>query len=405
MTIRDPKRGKYFEFEFWVNNQRYSGTFNGKKGRAIAKNKREATTFEALELHKVLNGSYHNEHELEALKDFSTFVDKVYLPFAKENHTGYSHDLYRTQVLKDFFGGKRFDEITMMNVIKYINDRLESTTVRVEAVVDGAKVYRKRSPTTVNKELTLLSSIFRMAKKERVAKSNPCEDVPRSVRKKIPARYRRNRYLSWSEEVELFKSGLIGQRDHLRPLVRLAIWTGMRRGELLRLEINHVNLSKTSRTFTVKGERIVLESNWLLIEKTKNGKPRRIPMSKTVRNTLQILCSDVTSDGYVFGNPTTGSHVKDIKHGFRGACVAAGIEDLTFHDLRHTWSTRAAECGVTETVRRDILGHSSSTMTGDYTHSTPESQIAAMELVGTYGDRILDKISTKRRLRKVGSST
>jgi hypothetical protein len=84
MTIRDPKRGKYFEYEFWVNNQRYSGTFNGKKGRLIAKDKREARTLEALEIQKVLNDTYHNQIELEGLKDFPTFVDKVYLPFAKE---------------------------------------------------------------------------------------------------------------------------------------------------------------------------------------------------------------------------------------------------------------------------------------------------------------------------------
>ena len=110
----------------------------------------------------------------------------------------------------------------------------------------------------------------------------------------------------------------------------------MRRGELLRLEVKHVNLGKTQRTFTVKGERIVLEPNWLLIEKTKNGKPRCIPVSQPVRNMLQVLCAVATSDGFIFGNPMTGSHVKDIKHGFRGACEAADIQDLTFHDLRHT---------------------------------------------------------------------
>ena len=42
---------------------------------------------------------------------------------------------------------------------------------------------------------------------------------------------------------------------------------------MLRLEVNHINLSKTQRTLRVKGERIVLASDWLLIEKTKNGKP------------------------------------------------------------------------------------------------------------------------------------
>jgi integrase len=399
MTVR--KRGKYCSYEFWVDNERYSGTFNGKDGRPIVTDKREARISEAIELRKVLDGTYHSEHDREELKDFSTFVDKVYLPFANENHSGYGHDVYRTDVLKEFFGGKRFDEITMMSVVKYVNDGLDSTTVHVEAVVNGKKVYRKRSPTTVNKELTLLSSIFRMAKREKVAINNPCEDLPRSVRKKIPARYRRNRFLAWEEEKKLFGSGLVGRREHLRPLVQLAIWTGMRRGELLSLKSEHVNLGKAPLTFRIKGERIVLEPNWLLMEKTKNGKPRSIPLSRSVRHILETLCSDVTSDGYVFGNPMTGSHVKDIKHGFRGACDEAGIEDLTFHDLRHTWSTRAAECGVTETVRRDILGHSSSTMTGDYTHSTHESQMAAMEVVSSYESRILDKSSTKKRINEL----
>jgi hypothetical protein len=62
---------------------------------------------------------------------------------------------------------------------------------------------------------------------------------------------------------------------------------------------------------------------------------------------------------------------------------------------------------VTETVRRDILGHSSSTMTGDYTHSTSESQMEAMELVASYKSRKmagLDKISTKRRSRALAAA-
>ena len=41
----------------------------------------------------------------------------------------------------------------------------------------------------------------------------------------------------------------------------------------------------------------------------------------------------------------TGSHVKDIKQAFHGACHEASISDLTFHDLRHIWSMRAAVFG------------------------------------------------------------
>lgn len=63
--------------------------------------------------------------------------------------------------------------------------------------------------------------------------------------------------------------------------------------------------------------------------------------------------------------------------------------DLRFHDLRHEWSSRAADCGVPEHVRRDILGHSAGSMTGDYTHASPEAMEEAMELVAGFKPRRL----------------
>ncbi len=75
------------------------------------------------------------------------------------------------------------------------------------------------------------------------------------------------------------------------------------------------------------------------------------------------------------------------------ACRDAGIGNLTFHDLRHTWSTRAAECGVPESVRRDVLGHSATTMTGFYTHSSPQ----AMELVADYSREKTFSLTAKSR--------
>ena len=71
--------------------------------------------------------------------------------------------------------------------------------------------------------------------------------------------------------------------------------------------------------------------------------------------------------------------------------------NLTFHDLRHTWSTRAAECGVPESVRRDILGHSASTMTGSYTHSSPQAMELAMEVVADYSREKIFSLTAKSR--------
>jgi integrase len=112
---------------------------------------------------------------------------------------------------------------------------------------------------------------------------------------------------------------------------------------------------------------------------------------------LAGLYEDETRGEFVFQNSHTGLSIGDIKTGFASARREAGISNLTFHDLRHTWATRAAECGVPESVRRDILGHSSPTVTGDYTHSSPEAMEQAMELVADYSREKIFSLTAKSR--------
>jgi hypothetical protein len=132
MYIR--KRGQFYHFEFFVNGKRYAGSFNGKNDSHFANDKREARELAYQERRKVLDGTYRQDMEREELKDFATFVDKIYLPFAREHHSSPAHDGFRCEVLKEYFKGKRFDEITMMMVVKFINQRLSSETVRKEVL-------------------------------------------------------------------------------------------------------------------------------------------------------------------------------------------------------------------------------------------------------------------------------
>jgi integrase len=141
------------------------------------------------------------------------------------------------------------------------------------------------------------------------------------------------------------------------------------------------------------------------IEKTKNGKPRAIPMSQRVQAILKMLCEDATTGEYIFTSIKTRTRINDMKKGFVSACREAGIVNLTFHDLRHTWSSRAAEMGVPEHVRRDILGHSSTNMTGDYTHASPEEMERAMELVASYNGQRLKSSAKSRQNRVPAAST
>jgi integrase len=392
------KRGQFWHYEFFVNGKRYSGSFNGKDGSSIAGDKKEAPELAFKERRKVLDGTYRDGAEREELKRFSAFVDKVFLPFARENHSSSDHDEFRCEMLKEHFKEKSFDEITVMTVVRFINQRLDSETVRKRVLEDGTAVSCKRSPTTVNKEVTLLSSIFRMAMREKVATSNPCDELPKSVRGKIPARRKRSRRLSSEEEKALFGAGFVGRREHLRPVSEVALCTGMRKGELFRLRRQDLNFGPVTFTRVIKGEVWEVRPGWVLIEESKNGRPRVLPMSRRVRDIVRRLCEDVTTGEYVFRSIRTGERINDIKKGFVSACRAAGLGNLTFHDLRHTWSSRAAEMGVPEHVRRDILGHSPNSMTGDYTHASPEEMERAMELVASYDGRGcsgLGKISAK----------
>lgn len=391
------KRGKYYHFEIWLDGERKAfGAFNGKDGLPLARDKREAMDFEGQIRQEVIAGTYRRGEDREGLKYFAAFVDKVYLPFAREHHASPAHDEFRCAMLKAYFAGRRLDQITTMLVERFINDRLGTDTVRVEKLPDGRKVARRRAPTTVHKEVVLLSSIFNMARHERIVAENPCDFIRKSVRKKIPARVIRNRYLTLEEESRLFEI-LTGRREHITTAVRLALLTGMRRGELLALRWEHVNLGRGTRTFVIGGENWELSPGWLLIERSKNGRPRALPLSGKAQGVLRLLFDDETRGEYVFQNERTGGNISNIKTGFTGACRDAGIDNLTFHDLRHTWSTRAAECGVPDSVRRDILGHSPVTMTDSYTHSSPAAMERAMELVADYSREKIFSLTAKSR--------
>ncbi len=367
-------------YSFMIRRVRYFGSI------PEARTKAEALKVEAKKRLEVYDGRYGNE---PGIKDFCEFVDDVYMDYAKSNKATWKHDEFRCEVLKEYFKGMRFRDITPRSVEKFILTRLDSDT----------RSKTKRSPVTVHKEFSLLSSIFNIAIKEDAAASNPCVKISKKVRERIPARNKRDRFMSLEEEQKLFAKGLVGKCERLRPAVTLGIHLGARLGELMAIKRDEVNLSENSFFVILrsKGQDVKVEvrPNHVLIPKSKNGKPRTIPLSSVAKDIFASLLSDESTSEYVFANPDTNKPYTDIGKLFAKACADAGIEDLTFHDLRHTFASRLREAGVDAITRRDLLGHSTVQMSDDYTHSSTESRLRAVQSIADHRKQDYSKITTK----------
>jgi integrase len=135
---------------------------------------------------------------------------------------------------------------------------------------------------------------------------------------------------------------------YLRPLITLAIETGMRRGELR--SIRWKDVDQTART--------------IRILKTKNGHPRTIPLTPKA---IEILASLERKDERVF--PVTPNAVRLAWERLR---KRAGLEDLRLHDLRHEAVSRFFEYGLTVPEVALISGHHDPRMLSRYTHLRPE---------------------------------
>ncbi|MHB1287111.1 MAG: site-specific integrase, partial [Leptospirales bacterium] len=195
-------------------------------------------------------------------------------------------------------------------------------------------------PQSVNHDLSLLSRLFNVAIKEwgiALPMGNPVRQIrmPR-----LPSG--RERRVFFSEELE--KVTTASGVKEFGDLLRFAVETGMRRGEIASMKWKHLDLKK----------RIIR------IPETKNGTPRAVPLS---REALRIL-SDLPRriDGSVWGFSTDW-----LSHHFADSCKKAGIEDLHFHDLRHEATSRFLERGFDSMKVAAITGHKTLQMLKRYT--------------------------------------
>jgi integrase len=140
--------------------------------------------------------------------------------------------------------------------------------------------------------------------------------------------------------------------QHTRSILATAFYTGMRRGEILNLTWDKVDL---------KNRVIRLEST-----DTKDREPRRVPICNVLYEILRNIPRAI-HDSHVF--LYRGKPIRDLRAALKRALKDAGLQygrsskdGLVFHDLRHTFNTNMRKAGIPESVIMEITGHSTREM-------------------------------------------
>ena len=138
---------------------------------------------------------------------------------------------------------------------------------------------------------------------------------------------------------------------------------------------------RKSEILNLRWKQVDLKKNLIKVEDTKSGKSRYININSELSCLLPGLKTKNKESEFVFSNPETAKPYVDLKRAFKTACERAGIRELRFHDLRHTFASRLVEGGVDLITVRDLLGHSTVKVTERYTHSNQKLRKEAVEVL------------------------
>lgn len=198
-----------------------------------------------------------------------------------------------------------------------------------------------KHPTTANRIIELVRAIFNhAAAAELYAGSNPAAQPKR--RKMKFREQSRERFLQPSELPRFLKCLKESKNQDLQDFLVIALWTGVRRGNIL----------------SMRKQNVSLEDNRWTIPKPKNKKPYTVPLVPEVKQVLARRFARLDGSEWVFpSSKSVSGHLVDLKKGWDEFRKKAGIENVTAHDLRRTFGSFQAATGASLSVIGKSLGH------------------------------------------------
>jgi integrase len=328
----------------------------------LAGHKSQSKTFDSRNLAVAWSRSVEGSPQLSTLSfelpTLAELIDRFLGRFTGKNHSMPGH----LRLWKEELGNYRLNEIDpfMIN--------------RVTAVL-----AIKRVPKTVGHYMSSLSSLFNFFFAGKHIEANDQDelkllvqahqDMLMTLRKtgfsnpvidpmttKYTQSNKREVFLSDKEQKQLLDACKHSHWSKLYLMVLIALTTGARKGEILNMRWSDVNF--TERT--------------IHLEKTKNGKPRKLPITVAVIEELTRFRE--VGEGLIF--PATFTKDKqgsvnrpfDPKKAWIKALERSGVGEIRFHDLRHTCASTLVRNGRTLIEVGRLLGHSSTQMTERYSH-------------------------------------
>ena len=254
--------------------------------------------------------------------------------------------------------------------VEYVRTRLGHVPVSAITAKDVEATYedlkgrrigkgdeaRPLAVATINRYMKLLHAVLRLWVKRGLLLTSPAASLELARENNA-----RNRCLSADEESRLVKALPVW----LRPLIVVAMHTGMRRGELLALRWDDVDLA----------------SGQLHIRRDKAGDGRWVALNSEALDALRTAKRRSIVSPLVFCTPEGHSLGTNFKRYWQPAVKAAGLADFRFHDLRHTFASRLVARGVSSYIVQQAGGWRTASMMARYAHLDPATIRAAVELL------------------------
>jgi integrase len=322
------RRGNTYWIDYFYRGRRI-------RESAETSNKKLAEDILAKRKVQIAEGKFLDVIKQEKIK-FEDFADE-YLRMHSIQNKSYREDVNNIKILKRSFSGRYLNEITALDVEKYKAERIKTV-----------------KPATVNRGLAVLRSMYNRAIEWKKIKENPCNTVHL-----FKENNQRLRYLEQAEINKLLENC----SGNLKGIVTVAVFTGMRRGEILGLKWTDCDFQR----------------DVIRLTDTKNGEVRAIPMNEQVKTALIKIRRHPLAP-YIFCK-RDGSPYGDVDKSFFTALKKSGIMEFHFHDLRHTFASQLVMSGVDLNTVRELMGHKSLAMTLRYSHLSSDHKRRAVDLL------------------------